>query len=102
MRVLQGAFIVNATLDATGSVSDVRLLAEAGGPCVFLDPWQHDDAGSKIVAPKVTCDGVAMVVLPSLGPLSKQQQQQQQQQQQATENWFQFDTKPGDVCTISR
>eukprot|EP01043_Picozoa_sp_COSAG02_P083606 COSAG02_NODE_21592_length_782_cov_0.891654_1_plen_95_part_00 len=94
MHVLQGAFIVNATVDATGSVSDVRLLAEAGGPCVFLDPWQHDDTGSKIIAPTVTCDGVAVAVKPSLGPTSKKQQ--------AVENWFQFDTTPGDICTISR
>lgn len=94
MHVLQGAFLVNATVDATGSVSDVRLLAEAGGPCVFLSPWNRDDTDSKTTAPKVTCDGTDVVVKPASGPNSERQQ--------AAENWFQYDTNPGDVCTISQ
>ena len=92
MYALQGAFVVNATVDATGSVSDVRLLAEVGGPCVFLSPWSRDDRDSKTTAPKATCDGVAVAVHRALGPSSERQQ--------AKENWYQFDTKPGEVCTI--
>ena len=82
-----GAFIVNASIDATGLVSDVRMLAEAGGKCVFLSPWGSEggSAADVVAVPKVTCNGAAVPVAAAKGA-----------------GQYQFETKPGDMCTIAK
>ena len=72
------------------------MLAETGGRCVFLSPWAYHVAESNSTIPKVSCDGVSVVVVPSLGPNSANDTQRQ------AEKWFQFYTEAGDVCTISQ
>mgnify|MGYP006950558862 CR=1 FL=1 len=93
MNVLQGAFVVNASVDATGNVANVRMLAEVGGRCVFLCPWVGERTDTYAGTPTASCGGVAVPVTPASAPSLEQQQQ-------VGEKWFQFDTKPGDVCTI--
>ena len=42
-----GAFVVSAAIDEAGSVSGVRLTAEAGGECTILDPWRGTHTNNK-------------------------------------------------------
>lgn len=74
-----GAFIVSASVDATGTVSGVSLVAEAGGRCVFLNPW----AGTAATAPTVRCAGAAVPLDTVAG------------------GKFAFETRPGQPCTIA-
>ena len=87
---------MNASIDQAGAVSGVRLLAEAGGRCVFLSPWPYSVTEGNSNIPKVSCDGGSIVVTASMGPNSANGRHQQD------EKWFQFNTKAGDVCTISQ
>ena len=87
---------MNASIDQAGAVSDVRLLAEAGGRCVFLSPWTSSVTEGNSNTPKVSCDGGSTAVTPSMGPNSANGRPRQD------EKWFQFNTKAGDVCTISQ
>eukprot|EP01046_Picozoa_sp_COSAG06_P037526 COSAG06_NODE_4244_length_4437_cov_3.925772_1_plen_147_part_00 len=118
----QGAFIVNGSIDATGLVSGVRLLAEAGGRCVFLNPWElppaSDESQAAVAAvaaaavPKVICGGVAVAVTSAQGPGSEsakavgeeetedEEEEEEEEEEGQQGGWFQFETKPGDVCTI--
>lgn len=48
-----GAFLVSASVDATGTVSGVTVVSEAGQPCVILSPWGGavlvvDSAGAQV------------------------------------------------------
>ena len=69
-----GAFVVSGSIDASGTVGDVTLVAEAGGKCTFLNPWAN--------APSVQCGGLAARVEALAG------------------DKFSFDTTVGQSCTI--
>jgi len=107
---------VNGSIDTTGLVSGVRLLAEAGGRCTFLNPWvellpasNESQAAAVAAVPKVICGGVAVAVTSAPGPGSESEKaavgEEEEEEEEETEEeelggWFQFETKPGDVCTI--
>lgn len=85
---------MNASINEDGIVGGVSLLAEVGGRCVFLSPWSYGVSNGTDIAPRVSCDGVAMAVTASSGPKSESKPQH------LGEKWFHFDTKPGDICSI--
>ena len=101
---------MNGSIDATGLVSGVRLLAEAGGRCTFLNPWvellpasNESQAAAVAAVPKVICGGVAVAVTSAPGPGSESEKAavgEEETEEEGLGGWFQFETKPGDVCTI--
>jgi hypothetical protein len=110
-RLGQGAFIVNGSIDATGLVSGVRLLAEAGGRCTFLNPWvellpasNESQAAAVAAVPKVICEGVAVAVTSAPGPGSDREkaavgvvvvvevEEEEETEEEGLGGWFQFET----------